>query len=261
MKKLKFITVLCTIALVLFGSMFNVNAASSLPDSVVSDGLREVEYIENFPVIVKTAENGKYYIYCINMSATYAEDIEFTKTGTVDPGYIYILNNKPNTGDKDKDFYITQMAVWYYEDYLNQNNFNLVSEVKKYIIKHKDTEEVSKLIYQLYDGAKNYQEKVGSLSLDKSPVTFTISDGYYVSSEIKVYASNLDGNVKYSLSNAPVGSKVIKSDNGVKVKIPVDQIPEGKKLTVTLNVEGSYSILDIITSIVLNIKKYYFKNR
>lgn len=241
MKKLKFITVLCTIALVLFGSMFNVNAASSLPDSVVSDGLREVEYIENFPVIVKTAENGKYYIYCINMSATYAEDIEFTKTGTVDPGYIYILNNKPNTGDKDKDFYITQMAVWYYEDYLNQNNFNLVSEVKKYIIKHKDTEEVSKLIYQLYDGAKNYQEKVGSLSLDKSPVTFTISDGYYVSSEIKVYASNLDGNVKYSLSNAPVGSKVVKSDNGVKVKIPVDQIPEGKKLTVTLNVEGSYT--------------------
>ena len=211
MKKLRFITLLMILAVCVFGGVTLASAATTIPESVVSDSLREVEYIKNFPVIIKTAENGRYYIYCMNMSATYASDIKFTKTGAVDPGFTYILNNRPNTGDKDKDFYVTQMAVWYYEDYLNQNNFNLVSEVKKYIIRHKDTEEVSKAIYDLYYGAKYYSEKVGKLSLDKTPVTFTETEGYFVSSEIKVYEENLNSKVKYTLTNAPAGSLVVKS--------------------------------------------------
>lgn len=241
MKKFKVISILLVLATIVFGGMFQANAATTLPDAVVSDGLREVEYIKNFPVIVKTAENGRYYIYCMNMSATYASDIKFTKTAKVDDGYIYILNNRPNTGDKDKDFYITQMAVWYYEDYLNQNNFNLVSEVKKYIIKHKDTEDVSKRIYNLYYGAKNYKAAVGKLAFGTDPITFTESDGYYVSSEIKLTAENLGAAITYGMSNAPVGTKVVKSTNGVKVKVPVSAIPAGKQLTMTLSASSKYN--------------------
>lgn len=241
MKKLRFITLLMVLAVCLCGGITLANATTNIPESVVSDNLREVEYIKNFPVIIKTAENGKYYIYCMNMKATYAANIKFTKTDVVDPGYTYILNNKPNTGNKDKDFYITQMAVWYYEDYLNQNNFNLVSDVKKYIIRHKDTEEVSKAIYSLYNGAKYFKENVGELSLDKEPVIFTETDGYFVSSEIKVYEKNLDSKVKYTLTDAPVGSLVVKSDNGVKVKVPVENVTPGEKITLSLNVEGTYA--------------------
>ena len=77
MKRFKIVSLLMLIAVMIFGGMMNANAATSLPDSVVSDahknptlvgGLREVEYIKNFPVIVKTAYNGKYYIYCMNLS-------------------------------------------------------------------------------------------------------------------------------------------------------------------------------------------------
>ena len=38
-----------------------------------------------------------------------------------------------------------------------------------------------------------------------------------------------------------LGSKIVKSgEDGVKVKIPADQIKEGRQLTFTLNVAGSY---------------------
>lgn len=241
MKKLRFVSLIMVLAVMLFGGISLANAATSLPQSVVSDSLREVEYIKNFPVIIKTADNGKYYIYCMNLSATYGENIKFTKTGEVDPGYIYILNTKPNTGNKDKDFYITQMAVWYYEDYLTKSDFNLVREVKEYIVSNVENDEVARKIYNLYRGAKNYKEAVGKLSLGKDAVTFTLQDGYYVSSEIKVYEENLSTKVKYSLTNTPAGSLVVKSTNGVKVKIPAEKIPEGKQLTFSLDVQGSYT--------------------
>lgn len=243
MKKFKFVKILLVLA-VLLGSFFGinkVNAATSIPDSFVSDNYKIIEYIDNFRVVVKTAEDGKYYIYCMNMTATYAGDIKFTKTGKVDDGFVYILNNLPNTGDKDKDFYITQMAVWYYEDYLHQNNDNLELDVKKYIIKHRNTEEVSKGIYNLYEGARDYKAKVGKLELGKDPITFTEQGEYFVSSEIKVYEENLKGNVKYSLTNAPKGTQIVKSENGVIVKVPVAKIDEGKKVTITMNVSGEYT--------------------
>lgn len=241
MKKFKFLSFIMILAVMLFGGVLTATAAESIPDSVVSDGLREVEYIKNFPVIMKTADNGKYYIYCMNMSATYAANVKFSKTGTIDPGYIYILNTDLNVGDKDKDFYIKQMAVWYYEDYLTGTDFNLVKEVKEYIVSNVKTDQVARYIYNLYRGAKNYKGETGSLKLDQSKVTFTLKDGYYVSNSIKVYKENLSGSVKYSLTNTPAGSLVVKDgEDAVKVKIPAAKIPEGKQLTFDLNVSGSY---------------------
>ncbi len=254
MKKMRFVSLIMILAVMLFGGVLTANAATSLPNSVVSDahanptlvgGLREVEYIKNFPVIVKTADNGKYYIYCMNLSATYAANIQFNKTGVVDDGYLYILKHRPQTNDKDKDFYITQMAVWYYEDYLTGTDFNLVKEVKEYIVSNLEKDEVARYIYNLYRGAKTYKQAKGLLDISDEQVSFTVVDGYYVSSTIKVTQKNLKGNVKYSLSNVPAGSLVVKSgEDGVKVKIPADRIPAGKQLTFTLNVEGNYEKLE-----------------
>ncbi len=246
MKKFRLISIIMMIAVMLFGGMLNANAVSSIPNSVVSDRERQVEFIKNYPIIVKTANNGKYYIYCMNQSRTYAGGIKFTKTGEVDPGFTYILNHRPQTSNKDRDFYVTQMAVWYYEDYLHQNNFNLVTEVKEYIIRHKDTaNDVSKDIYALYDGAKNYEKKenngVGSIKLDATNVKFTKDGEYFVSSPIKVYQQNISGNLKYSLTNAPQGSLIVKSgEDAIKVKVPVAKIDEGKQVTLKVNVSGNY---------------------
>jgi len=242
MKKTRFVSIMLVLAVMLFGGIISVTAASSIPDSVVSDSLRQVEYIKNYPVIIKTTDNGAHYVYCLNQSKTYAANITFKKTGTVDKGFAFIMNNKPNTGDKDKDFYITQMAVWYYEDYINGNDFNLVKEVKEYIVSNIETDQVARYIYNLYSAAKKYKEATGSITLSKDNITFTKDGDYYVSSEITVTKTNLTGKVKYTLTNTPAGSLVVKAgENSVKVKIPVSKIPEGKQLTFKLNVESSYT--------------------
>lgn len=238
MKKMKLMTFVFILATLLFGGIATTNAATTLPETVVSDNLREVEYIENFPVIIKKTNKG--YVYCLNMSRTYAAGITFTKTGEVQPGYNYILNNLPNTGDADKDFYIVQMAVWYYEDYLNNNNFNLVPEVKKYIVRHKDTEEVSKAIYKLYEGAKNYKEPVGKIEISPRNITFTRDGEYFVSNDITVNTVNIDGNLNYSLTNSPIGSKIVKVGNAIRVKVPIDKVSENKQVTIDLNISGNY---------------------
>lgn len=239
MKKLNVVKYLIAAVMFLVIGTFSVSAATTIPNSVKSDGIRTVEYIDNFPVIVKTTDNGSYYVYCLNMEATYAGGVTFTKTDKVNDGYVYLLTHKPNTGDKDKDFYISQMAVWYYEDFVNNNNYNLEPVVKNYILSHKDTEEVSREIYKLYEGAKNYHQDKGTLSIDKTPVTFTVVDGYYVSSEIIVINKGVN-KLKYSLENAPAGTKVVKSENGVKVKVPVEKVTPGKQINIKLNIDGSY---------------------
>ncbi len=238
MKRNKLMTFVFMLVVLLFGGVASVSAATTLPDNVTSDNLREVEYIKNFPVIIKKTNRG--YVYCLNMSHTYAAGITFNKTGEVAVGYNYILNNLPNTGDADKDFYIAQMAVWYYEDYLNNNNFNLVPEVKKYIVRHKDTEEVSKAIYNLYEGAKNYKEPVAKLEISPRDITFTKDGEYFVSNEIKINTANLNGKLSYSLTGSPAGSKIVKSGEGIRVKIPIDKIGNNKQITVTLNVGSTY---------------------
>lgn len=238
MKRNKLMTFLFILIAVLFGGTSSVLATTTLPETVTSDNLREVEYIENFPVIIKKTNHG--YVYCLNMSHTYAAGITFTKTGEVDAGYNYILNNLPNTGDADKDFYIAQMAVWYYEDYLENNNFNLVPEVKKYIIRHKDTEEVSKAIYKLYEGAKNYKEPVGKIEISPRDITFTKDGEYFVSNDIKIYTENLNSAVSYSLTGSPEGSKIVKNGDAIRVKIPVSKVSSGKQITVTLNANSTY---------------------
>lgn len=239
-------TFMIMLVVALFGgiSLVNASAQTSIPDKVVTDGFREITYIENYPIIVKRTDGGKYSVYCLDQDYTYGANITFNKTGEVDPGFTYILNNRPVTSDPDRDFYVTQMAVWYYEDLISQDNHNLSINVKEYLIKHKDEAGIAKEIYDLYYGAKLYKlndeaNKDHLKILNTEPVVFKIDGDYYVSSEIYVKADEVD-KLSYSLDNAPKGSKVVKSTNGVKVKIPADFLQPGEKIDVKLTIEGTY---------------------
>ena len=144
------------------------------------------------------------------------------------------------------------MAVWYYGDYLNQNNFNVPADVKKFVLYHASDEmkndvhhDLCKKIMDLVYGAKafkaNTKAREHKLAISEAKVSFIKEADYYVSSEIGITATNID-NLKYSLSGTPAGSKIVKgSKGGVIIKIPTAAIPEGKKLTFTMTVKGSYN--------------------
>ncbi len=272
MKRLRnfIMTSLIFIVAALFG-IVNVNA-ESVPEKVTTDNWRAVNYIntvtsegkpKDFPIVYKSVNGGAYNVYCMNLDATYAANVTFNRTGTVDPGYIYILNHIPKTSDKDYNFYVAQMAVWWYQDYLNQNNENLHADVKKWVLYHASDEMKSDKHYKLCNdimnlvyGAKAFQAtnpkaKEHKLAISEAKVTFTVDGDYYVSSEIGITATNVEIN-KYNLSGTPAGSKIVKGKNGgVVIKIPKAAIPEGKKLTFKMEVGAKYYDEDAI---------YYYAN-
>ena len=152
MKRVKSIICAMLIALVIgFAGLGSVFAASSeLPSSfktanLTTDGkYKTVNYINataadgkkyTYPIVVKKTTSGQY-VYCLELDSTYAYDLTFKKNSKVDDGFIYILDYNLNTGDANKDFYIKQLAVWYYMDYVNGNNANLEPSLKNYIIYH-----------------------------------------------------------------------------------------------------------------------------
>ena len=257
MRRVKSIIFAMLIAIVIgFAGLGSVLAATNLPSSIKTADLtgngkyKTVNYINataadgkkyTYPIIIKKTTEGKY-VYCMELDSTYKYNLDFKKTGKVDDGFISIINANINTGDANKDFYIKQLAVWYYMDYVNGNNANLEPSLKNYIIYHsKDSKrenyDVCKKVIDLLNGAISYKQATGSIDLVADHVTFSIVDGYYVSSEIVVKANNVN-NIKYSLTNTPKGSQVVKSTNGVKVKVPVSAIAAGQKLTFKLNVKA-----------------------
>ena len=258
MRRVKSIILAILIAFVIgFAGLGSTFAASAnLPSSIKTADLtgngkyKTVNYINataqdgkkyTYPIIVKKTTDGKY-VYCMELDSTYSYNLDFNKSGKADDGFIYIINANLNTGNSEKDFYIKQLAVWYYMDYVNGNNANLETSLKNYIIYHsKDSKrenyDVCKKVIDLLEGAISYKQSTSTLDLVDGHVTFSIVDGYYVSSEIVVKANNVK-NLKYSLTNTPKGSQVVKSTNGVKVKIPVSAIAAGQKLTFKLNVKA-----------------------
>jgi len=257
MKRVKSILFAILVAFIIgFAGLGSVFAATSLPNSIKTADLtgnstyKTVNYIVgtaqdgkkyNYPIVVKKTTDGKY-VYCMELDSTYRYNADYKKTGKVDDGFIYIIESNLNTGNSEKDFYIKQLAVWYYMDYVNGNNNNLEPNLKNYIIYHskdsnRENYDVCKKVMNLLNGAINYKQAKASIDLVDSKVTFTIVDGYYVSSEIVVNANNVK-NIKYSLTNTPKGSLVVKSTNGVKVKIPTSVIKAGQKLTFSLNVKA-----------------------
>ena len=265
MKRFKFITIMMILAVFLFGGIAKANADTILPSTFVTNAedrkvLNYIKYKtesgkdDDYALYAKKTSDGTF-VYCIDLSKKYDGGLTYTKTGKMDVGINYIITHRPRTNDSYKDFYITQMAVYFYQDWLNNNNYNLQEPFKKLIVTgakventnlDATTKEVCKKIYNLWLEAKHYREqyveKTGYINITTKDVTFKEENGYYVSSKIYVKSGNLKGDIKKTLTNATPNTRILKdtADGGYVVKIPVSDIPEGKKVTFQLKWEGEY---------------------
>ena len=262
MRRFKFVAIIALIVACLFGGL-KAKADTILPGTFVTDdsGRIHLDYIkytddhgnnDTYSLYYKYAKDGTT-VYCIELPKKYIGGMTYTKTGTMDVGINYILKNKPNTGDKYKDFYITQMAVYFYQDWINGNDNNLQEPFKKLIVAgakletdqlDDETKDICKKIYNLYIGATHYRNNTkyvdGYIDIKNDSVTFTEQDGYFVSSKIYV-ESNID-KLNKTMVNATPNTKIYRDtdDKAYVVKIPVTDIPEGMKVTFSLRWEGDY---------------------
>jgi len=266
MKRFKFITFMMILAAFLFGGIIPANAETILPETFVThkDDRQVLNYIkyvdtagnnDDYALYAKKSTDGTF-VYCIDLHKYYDGNKTYTKTGTLDEGIVYILKNRPHTNDAGYDFYVTQMAVYFYQDWLHNNNYNLQEPFKK-LIKLAATVEgtnldattikVSKDIYKLWYDATEYRQKSiakdGYINITSDSVKFTEQDGYFVSSKIYLKSGNLNGDMKKTMINATPNTRILRdtTDGGYVVKIPVTDIPEGKKVTFTLKWEGNYN--------------------
>ena len=220
------------------------------------DPVELTDYIVGAPRVHYKALESGVLVYCQNEPLVYQGGYTMKVNSQVDDGFIYILENKPNTGDEYKDYYAMQIAIWWYEDILNNNNVNISYDVKVNILQKVNTDKLVRIIYNLVMGAKNYtQNKEFSVEIDNNNTKFNIDGKYYVSEDITV--KFVGDSADIIVKDAPVGVQIINKnvkDNTVtfNVKVPVSSLEKGKTT--------SFKVIAQSNGVIKKVYNYFFNN-
>lgn len=246
MKSLKKFTKLMLVAVfamvTVLSSVLNVNAANETIQ--LGSAGKTGAYIGGFNFQYKVTTDGKP-LYCLNYHKKTAQNVTadvIKNSGNIDGGVVYIIKNgyptKSITGDNDKDYYITQVAVWWYLDE-TRGTSNITNNVKS---TGSDNYGVRGYIQNLVNEAKNHKNdsmnaQDATLKLSTSNTEMKLDGKYFVSNDIKV-SSNTSATV--TLEGAPKDT-IIERNNGTidyngaftvnanetfKVKVPATQVSE-----------------------------------
>ena len=179
-----------------------------------------------------TKQAGDTYLYCLEAKNKTPENIMANRGKELDNGISYIMQNgypnKTITNDWKKDYYITQVALWWYlDDTKGQANLST---------KFKQTDnEITKLAKQLVAEAKKAPNNTEiSYQIDNSQISMSKQDNNYISDEIKLKKQTGNFTYKVTLENAPLGAVVVGNDgkektsfdkfDTFKILVPIDSI-------------------------------------
>ena len=238
---------LVLISAVLMLTSINTYAVDS---SIKLGGTELIEgYVGGVKFTTKSKTDGTL-LYCLNMSKKTAKNITANLVGERDAGVAYIVTNgypnKSFTGDKMKDYYITQTALWWYLDNTTGSS-NLGQNFK---VTGSDPHNLRPIIKELIskaEAAKKAGYAKTTLSLSFNSVEMKLDGDYYISEEISAgkYSniSSYDVKATGAKNIQIVGSDgKAKSTFGVKekfrVKVPVSSV-SGTSLTIELTAAAS----------------------
>ncbi len=253
MKKIAKIIVLLIVVALGYTTFFTASAATTTtaPETVTTGKATLMEdYLGDITISYKTLKDGSVY-YCTQFNKDIPESgATMTKVGPMDAGMTYLLTNgypnKSITGDNEKDFFITQLAVWWYMDIQTGSNSSVLDNLKA---GDYDDTAIGKEIIALKDGAVAAKDKgyvQPSIMINAKDVDFNLEEGEYISDEISVDATALSGKYTVSLVGAPEGTYIIDSNGDQQTKFEGDQtfrivIPEGNatdKMNFSVKVTG-----------------------
>ncbi|MBQ6477561.1 MAG: Cys-Gln thioester bond-forming surface protein [Bacilli bacterium] len=237
----KKLSIIIVTLLVFIGGNYGVKAVSNTIH--LADAKAVPRYIDGLKFSIKRMTNGEY-LYCLHRNANTAQNVTAKLDGRTDNGVSYILANgypvKSITGNRTKDYYITQTAVWWYLDDAKGAS-NLSREFKSQsgtMINH---------IKRLVRGAKKAgsPRRTANIKLTTKSTEMILKDGYYVSEVIK---GNATDNYKVTVSG-PAGTKVVdlngnvkntfKPKEGFRVKVPLSEAKK-ENVKVTAKTTATY---------------------
>lgn len=227
----------------------SVSTMTSAADSSITlgDATPLSDYISGTTFSIKYKSDGTY-LYCVNMNKLTSKNVTANLVGEKSAGLAYIMENgtpyKSFTGDKNKDYYITQAAVWWYLD--DTTGSSNLSEAFK--TNAADPSGLRPYIIALKEAAKkvtSYSTPSISVTATSSTLTLSSDKSYYVSDPINVTSTD---SYKVTIDSAPNGT-IITDTNGTAqtefaanakflVKVPTSSVTGTSaniKVTVTSN--------------------------
>lgn len=245
MKNIKQITkklFLALISAVIVLTSQNVNAVASSIELGVGEVLPG--YVSGVKFNTKVKKDGTL-LYCLNMNKKTAKNITAKLVGQRDAGVAYImLNGYPNksfTGERLKDYYITQSALWWYLD----NTTGSSNLSNKFKTTGSDEYNLRPIIKKLVAEAETARKKgyaKTTLTISANDYSMTLKDDYFVSEEIsaKTYSNISTYNVT---ANGASGIQIVdatgkskstfKVTEKFRVKVPASSV-SGTELSINV---------------------------
>lgn len=247
----------------------NSEAPSKLVTStgnVVSDRVSLFDDLEGNEAIslvpfYGTDDNGnKYTVYCLEKSKDFAPNQTVTKVDTpLDDGYTYIIKNgypnKSLTGNNKNDNYLTQIAVWLYQDrsagVSDTTNGVLTANQKSSIKKSSYYSVINNLVTGAMN-AKNTTNITNPTFSVSSGTLSTDSDNTYLISNVMRITSNTDEFINYKVvasssdilasdieildenNNVITTNSAIAKDKGFKIRIPLAKIKKASVINIDI---------------------------
>lgn len=208
-----------------------------------------------------TDDNGnKYTVYCLEKSKDFAPNQTVTKVDTpLDDGYTYIIKNgypnKSLTGNNKNDNYLTQIAVWLYQDrsagVSDTTNGVLTANQKSSIKKSSYYSVINKLVTGAMN-AKNTTNITNPTFSVSSGTLSTDSDNTYLISNVMRITSNTDEFINYKVvasssdilasdieildenNNVITTNSAIAKDKGFKIRIPLAKIKKASVINIDI---------------------------
>lgn len=250
MKKLTQFTksiLLVLISAIILLTSINTNAVAS---SIKLGSAENVPaYVAGTYFTTKTKTDGSL-LYCLDITKATAANTTAKLTGEKDAGVAYIMQNgypnKKFTGDRLKDYYITQTALWWYLDNTTGSS-NLSNSFKTNGSDEYNLRPTIKKLVTNAEAAKKKGYAKTSLTLSASNLGMTLKDGYYISEAIsaKSYSNISSYTVSVTGSNAQIVDTNGKSKTtfGVKekfmVKVPASSVKSTEvSVKVTAKAQG-----------------------
>ena len=231
-----------TMFLMLF--VTSVSAETTAPSTFTVNGSEQhridsSKYMPNNPWSFFYKQNSDgHIIYCVQSDhdAVTSGTKVYTLKGEIDAKFAYVMANgypkKTITGNNEKDYFITALAVFYLVNPNDQyfNHYDLENGTYR-----GKTSDVVIEIAKLVNGAKNYSYTNPTIKINTNG-TFTLSSDnkYYVSSNLTVNTSGNVSNYTVGLEGAP-SSTIITDVNGNEkstfnagesfvIKVPVSSV-------------------------------------
>ena len=253
--KFKFMIMAVLVATLGIFTITSTNAETTAPTSFTASSEKILTgYIDNIHYGKLTSSLGGY-VYCRDMNLGIPYGVTMTLEGEAPAAIAYILSNgfprTSITGDSDKDYYITQAALWWYMD-LHMGGHNLPDSFKT---TGSDPYNLRQYIINLVNGAEqvtSYATPAIKLVNNDSTLNLSSDKKYYESNTISVKTLYTTGNYTVSLENAPSGTTVVNAGTGAeqtsfapsesfKVRIPIDNVDIGS-LNIKIRVTTTGSI-------------------